>query len=138
MGGEAVARRLRSDGFNVVICDMKDSSSLASEIGASFAHCDVAEESQVADAVKLAVSEHGGVAGAVNCAGVAIAQKVISKRGVHPLDSFMKVLSVNLGGSFNVARLAAQQMSQQEPYTEDGERGVIINTASVAAFDGQI
>merc|ERR1711991_1255840 len=132
MGGEAVARRLRSDGFKVVICDMKDSSSLASEIGASFAHCDVAEESQVADAVKLAVSEHGGVAGAVNCAGVAIAQKVLSKRGVHSLDAFMKVVRINLGGTFNVVRLTAEQMSKQEPHNQDGERGVIVNTASVA------
>jgi NAD(P)-dependent dehydrogenase (short-subunit alcohol dehydrogenase family) len=121
-----------------MIADLNDASALASEIGASSHICDVSKEEAVQEIVAKAVGEYGGLAGAVSCAGIAIAQKVVSKRGVHPLDSFMKVLNVNLGGTFNVARLVAEQLQKQEPYNEDGERGVIINTASVAAFDGQI
>jgi NAD(P)-dependent dehydrogenase (short-subunit alcohol dehydrogenase family) len=88
-------------------------------------------------AVETAVADFGALNGAVNCAGIGIAEKTVGKDGPHPLDSFARVIQVNLIGTFNVIRLAAAQMVSQEP-TASGERGVIVNTASVAAFDGQI
>jgi NAD(P)-dependent dehydrogenase (short-subunit alcohol dehydrogenase family) len=102
-----------------------------------FVRTDVTDEASVQTAVSTAVDTFGGLHGVVNCAGVAIAAKVLSSRGIHDLSAFSKVIEVNLIGTFNVIRLAAATMSQGEP-DEAGERGVIVNTASVAAFDGQI
>lgn len=117
---------------------MRDGSELAKEIGATFVETDVSSEKSVTDAVALAVQQYGSLRGAVSCAGIAVAQKVLSKKGVHPLDAFQRVVNVNLVGTFNVARLVAEQLAKQEPYNADGERGVLVHTASVAAFDGQI
>jgi NAD(P)-dependent dehydrogenase (short-subunit alcohol dehydrogenase family) len=91
----------------------------------------------VEEAIHVALTEFGGLQGVVNCAGIAIAEKVLSKKGVHPLDAFARVVNVNLVGTFNVIRLAGAAMAHGTP-TESGERGVIVNTASVAAFEGQI
>lgn len=104
---------------------------------AHFVHTDVTSEESVQAAVETAVQAFGGLHGVVNCAGVAIAERVVGRQGPHSLDSFARVIQVNLVGTFNVIRLAAAVMSQNEP-AGSGERGVIINTASVAAFDGQI
>lgn len=136
--GEGVVRRLRSDGLNVVILDLKPSSSLAAEVGCHSVVCDVSDEGAVQSAVRAAVDRYGSIRGAVNCAGIAIAQKVLSKKGVHSASDFERVLRVNVLGTFNVIRLCADQMQKQAPHSPDGERGVFVNTASVAAFDGQI
>lgn len=130
--GGATAAALVARGANVVAADLKGE---APE-GATFVETDVTDEGQVATAVNTAV-ELGGFAGAISCAGIGVAGKVLSRGEPHSLDLFQKVLTVNLAGTFNVARLAAQALSQGEPGA-DGERGVIINTASAAAFDGQI
>jgi NAD(P)-dependent dehydrogenase (short-subunit alcohol dehydrogenase family) len=98
---------------------------------------DVTDEGSVKDAIDAALRAFGGLHGAINCAGVASAEKVLGREGSHSLATFSKVVEVNLVGTFNVIRLAAEAMARNEP-TEGGERGVIINTASVAAFDGQI
>jgi NAD(P)-dependent dehydrogenase (short-subunit alcohol dehydrogenase family) len=133
-----VATRLCSDGYGVVVCDVKDSTAFAHSIGAAFHLTDVSNELMVKDAVALAVSKYGTLRGAVSCAGVGVAQKVLSKKGVHSLESFSKVININLVGTFNVARLVADQLAKQAPYNADGERGVLIHTASIAAMDGQI
>ena len=139
--GAACVRRLAALQANVVIADINQEvgQALADELGGSvaFAHMNVAEEANVLSAVAVAIERFGHLHGVINCAGVAIAQKVLGKDGPHALSAFAKVIAVNLTGSFNVIRLAAAAMVQNEP-NEDGERGVIINTASVAAFDGQI
>jgi NAD(P)-dependent dehydrogenase (short-subunit alcohol dehydrogenase family) len=138
--GRAAADAMLDGGARVVIVDLPGSQgeTVAKEIGARarFAPADVTSEADVAAAVATAVREFGGLHVAVNCAGVAWAQRTVDKNGPHPLDLFAKVIGVNLIGTFNVTRLAAAQMTQQEP--ADGERGVIVNTASIAAFDGQI
>lgn len=130
--GGATARALVEHGANVVAADLKGE---APE-GATFVETDVTNEAQVATAVNTAV-ELGGFAGAINCAGIGVAAKVLSRGEPHSFELFQKVLTVNLAGTFNVARLAAQALAQGEP-GPDGERGIIINTASAAAFDGQI
>jgi NAD(P)-dependent dehydrogenase (short-subunit alcohol dehydrogenase family) len=138
--GEAAVRMLVSSGGRVVIADVNQAAGaqLASELGggARFAPVDVADELSVqqglADTARL-----GPLRGVVNAAGIAIAEKVLGRNGPHPLDAFARVIRVNLAGTFNVIRLAAAVMSENAPL-EGGERGVIINTASVAAFDGQI
>jgi len=139
--GAACVRRLAALQANVVIADINQEvgQALADELGGAvaFAHMNVAEEANVLSAVAVAIERFGHLHGAINCAGVAIAQKVLGKDGPHVLSAFAKVIAVNLTGSFNVIRLAAAAMVQNEP-NEDGERGIIINTASVAAFDGQI
>lgn len=139
--GAACVRRLAALQANVVIADINQEvgQALADELGGSvaFAHMNVAEEANVLSAVAVAIERFGHLHGVINCAGVAIAQKVLGKDGPHALSAFAKVIAVNLTGSFNVIRLAAAAMVKNEP-NEDGERGVIINTASVAAFDGQI
>ncbi|MFQ5400517.1 MAG: 3-hydroxyacyl-CoA dehydrogenase [Anaerolineae bacterium] len=139
--GAACVRRLAAAGGNVVIADVNVAAGeqLAAELGsrARFAATDVSDESAVQAAVNQALDAFGGLRGAVNCAGIAIASKVIGRSGPHDLGAFSKVLQVNLVGTFNVIRLAAAAMSQGEP-GDSGERGVIVNTASVAAFDGQI
>jgi NAD(P)-dependent dehydrogenase (short-subunit alcohol dehydrogenase family) len=139
--GAACVRRLVGAGANVIIADIQEAEGikLAGEMEGSgyFVNTDVTSESSVRQAIDLAEGKFGGLQGVINCAGVAIARKVISKRGPHDLAAFARVIEVNLIGTFNVIRLAAEVMAVGEPNRE-GERGVIINTASVAAYEGQI
>ncbi len=139
--GEATVRLLAGAGGRVTILDRPGSAGaqLAAELGArvTFAAADVTDDAQVAAAVAHAVERSGALHVAVNCAGVGVAMRTITREGPHPLDRFAKVVHVNLIGTFNVIRLAAAQMAKNAPNAE-GERGVIINTASVAAYDGQI
>ncbi|MFB0834977.1 3-hydroxyacyl-CoA dehydrogenase [Arthrobacter halodurans] len=143
--GAATARRLYDAGARVVLLDLpaSDGARAAEELGerARFAPADVTDESQVRAAVELA-SSLGPLRVLVNCAGVATPGKVLGRDGVLPLESFERVVRINLVGTFNVLRLAAEAMAATEsvvdPRTGTGERGVIVNTASVAAFDGQI
>jgi len=132
--GAATAEMLTKAGANVVIADLRGESS---EENIRFVKTDVTDEGSVRAAVEAAREAFGGLHGVVNCAGVAIAEKVLGREGPHALESFSKVIQVNLIGTFNVIRLAAEAMSRNEP-TPGGERGVVVNTASVAAFDGQI
>lgn len=131
---------LAKEGAAVVIADINEAfgSRLAVELGknSKFELVDVADEASVQRALTVA-AELGTLRGVVNAAGIAIAEKVLGKNGPHTLDAFMRVIRINLGGTFNVIRLAAAAMSTNVP-TATGERGVIINTASVSAFDGQI
>ncbi len=148
--GEATTRLLAANGANVVILDMNDErgNALADELGSTvrFHKTNVTDEVEVQAAINLAIEAFGGLHINVNCAGVAEARKTLSKvegvYGAHSLAVFQRVISVNLIGTFNVIRLAALAMEQNEPNRGDGpdegERGVIINTASVAAYDGQI
>jgi NAD(P)-dependent dehydrogenase (short-subunit alcohol dehydrogenase family) len=137
--GLATSRRLAKAGATVVILDLPSApgEQAATELGgdAVFAPGDVTSESDVAAALDVAAGR-GPLRIAVNCAGIGTAGRVLGRGGVLPLDAFSKVVTVNLVGTFNVLRLAAEQMAAVEPV--DGERGVIVNTASVAAFDGQI
>ncbi len=139
--GAACVQRLAALQANIVIADINREAgqALAAELGGSviFAYANVTEESSVQSAVAGAIERFGNLHGVINCAGIAIAKRVLGKESPHELDAFAKVIGVNLIGSFNVIRLAAAAMSQNIP-NEEGERGVIINTASVAAFDGQI
>jgi len=139
--GAATALLLASSGAKVVIADVNSEKgeALAGEIGthALFFKTDVTDEGSVNNAIDAAITMFGGLHGAINCAGIGVAEKTIGKEGPHSLASFKRVIEVNLIGTFNVIRLAAAQMAQQEP-AASGERGVIVNTASVAAFDGQI
>jgi NAD(P)-dependent dehydrogenase (short-subunit alcohol dehydrogenase family) len=123
---------LAASGARVVVADLKGE---AFEIG-RFVETDVTDEGSVRMAVNAAL-EVGELRGAINCAGVVSAEKVLGREGPHALDSFAKVVQVNLIGTFNVVRLAAEAMVSNDP-SEGGERGVIVNTASVVAFDGQI
>jgi NAD(P)-dependent dehydrogenase (short-subunit alcohol dehydrogenase family) len=133
--GAATARRLSAAGAEVVIADLnaEKGEALAAELGGRFVSCDVTQ----ADQVQAAVDAAEGLRIAVNCAGVGWAEKVASKRGPHQLEFFEKVIQINLIGTFNGLRLAAAAMLANEP-DEGGERGVVINTASIAAYDGQI
>jgi len=137
--GEATARLLAQQGAALTIADInaEKGEALASEIGAGFAECDVRDEDQVRAAVQEAASADGGLRICVCCAGTGMAMKVAGSRGPHPLEPFATILAINLIGTFNVLRFAATAMLDAEPL-EDGERGVCINTASVAAYDGQI
>ncbi len=139
--GAATVRALHESGANVVIADMnsEQGEALAAELGdrVVFKTTDVASEEDAQATVDLAVSHFGSLCGLVNCAGIGGAAKTVGKHGAHPLDTFSKTIQVNLIGSFNMARLAATAMQDNEP-TADNERGVIINTASIAAYDGQI
>jgi len=139
--GAACARRFAAGGANVVIMDRdaERGAALANEIGAQarFAQADVTNEEQVGTALETAVDQFGGLQIVVNCAGIGMAMRTVSKTGAHPLDVFETVIRINLIGTFNVIRLAAVIMAGNVPNAA-GERGVIINTASVAAFDGQI
>jgi NAD(P)-dependent dehydrogenase (short-subunit alcohol dehydrogenase family) len=130
--GAAVAGNLAEGGANVVVADLEGENNEY----VRFIETDVADEESVQDAIDAAL-EFGELHGVINCAGVATAEKILGKEGPHALNSFNKVVQVNLIGTFNVARLAAAVMKENEP-TEGGERGVIVNTASVAAFEGQI
>lgn len=139
--GQATAQRLASEGARVVIVDVDQmkGAATAQALGAQalFVAADVTNEASVQNAITQAEAHFGALHGAVNCAGIAIGERITGKRGPHHLDTFAKVININLIGSFNVLRLAATAMSQNDP-GPDGERGVIVNTASVAAFDGQI
>lgn len=136
--GAATARMIVENGGKVVLADVQVEAGekLAAELKGKFLKCDVTSEAD-AQAVVDAATTMGTLRGLVNCAGVAPAVKTVGKDGPHPLDVFQRVVNINLVGTFNMARLAADAMSKTEP-NEHGERGVIINTASVAAFDGQI
>lgn len=138
--GEATVRRLHSDGALVTIADVnaEKGGALASELGLEFVACDVREEAQVQAAVERAAAVAGGLRIAVCCAGTGWAQKVAGSKGPHPLMPFEMIIQINLIGTFNVLRLATSAMIANEPLPEDGERGVCINTASIAAYDGQV
>ncbi|HEY1522179.1 MAG TPA: SDR family NAD(P)-dependent oxidoreductase [Solirubrobacteraceae bacterium] len=139
--GEATARLLHARGAHVVIADLNDEkgSALASQLGerAQFVKADVTNPDQVQEAVEDAATAPGGLRISVCCAGIGWAERVAGRRGAHQLQPFETVIRVNLIGTFNVLRLAAAAMVDLEP-TDSGERGVCINTASIAAFDGQI
>jgi NAD(P)-dependent dehydrogenase (short-subunit alcohol dehydrogenase family) len=139
--GAATAQRLVEAGGNVVLADVNpaagEATAAALGIYARFVLTDVTSEAAVQAAVELARVEFGALHGAVCCAGIASVEKTYGKRGVHALDLFEKVIRTNLLGTFNVIRLCAAAMALNEPL-ESGERGVIVNTASVAAFDGQV
>jgi NAD(P)-dependent dehydrogenase (short-subunit alcohol dehydrogenase family) len=137
--GEATARLLAERGGRVVIADLNDArgDAIASEIGGRFAHCDVSSETDATAAVELTTSAFGDLRGLVNCAGIGTAAKTLGRNGPHSLESFSKTIAVNLIGTFNMIRLAGAAIAQAEPLPS-GERGVIVSTASVAAFDGQI
>ena len=136
--GEATARHFASQGAKVTIFDrdVEKGQAVAAEIGGTFVETDVTSETSVQNAIATAKSAMGKITAAVNCAGIAPAAKTVGRDGAHPLGLFQKTIDINLVGSFNVARLAAEAMSENEP-DEDGARGVIINTASIAAMDGQ-
>ena len=139
--GRAAAEAIVNAGGTVVLLDVNAEAGAAAELAigpqARFAQADVTSEEQVKAAVDLAVSAFGDLHGVVNAAGIGPAAKVLGKNGPHNLDLFEKTIRINLVGTFNVIRLAAAVMAQNAPL-ETGERGVIINTASIAAFDGQI
>jgi NAD(P)-dependent dehydrogenase (short-subunit alcohol dehydrogenase family) len=139
--GRAAAEAIVSGGGHAVLLDVNAEAGRAAEqaMGAAvrFAQADVTSEEQVKAAIDLAVSSFGNLFGVVNAAGIGPAAKVVGKNGPHPLDLFEKTIRVNLVGTFNVIRLAAAVMMQNAPL-DSGERGVIVNTASIAAFDGQI
>lgn len=136
--GLATTKMIVENGGNAVVLDINE------EVGKNvesdkilFVKTDVSNEEQVQNAIESAIKTFGGLHGICNCAGVGPAQRVVGKNGPHSLEFFSKVVSINLIGTFNVIRLATNIMQNNEP-NEDGERGIIINTASVAAFDGQI
>ena len=139
--GAATARRLAGAGARVALADVDDEGArkLAQELGDSAiaVRTDVTDEDSVEGALGEASEALGGLRGVVNCAGVGPAAKVLGRKGVHSLDKFAQTVNVNLVGTFNVIRLAALRMAENEP-DEGGERGVMVNTASVAAYDGQI
>jgi len=137
--GEATARMAVENGGKVLIADLQAErgEKLAKELGGRFVKCDVTSEADGKAAVEAAVKELGGVHVLVNCAGIGTAERTLGKEGPHNLAHFTRVITINLIGSFNMIRLAADAMAKAGPNAA-GERGVIVNTASVAAFDGQI
>lgn len=138
--GEATVRRLHEAGAQVVIADVNPEKGepLAEELGIPFVQTDVREEDQVQAAVDKAAEADGGLRIAVSCAGTGIPIKVASSKGPHPLDAFKVIIDINLIGTFNLMRLAAFSMLSSNEPDEEGQRGVCINTASVAAFEGQV
>ena len=136
--GEGAARMLAAEGGKVVVADLQAErgQAVAAEIGGTYVRCDVSQEAD-GQAVVAAATGLGKLVGLVNCAGIAVASRTVGKEGAHPLALFNKVIQVNLVGTFNMIRLAADAMSRNEP-EPTGERGVLINTASIAAFDGQM
>ena len=137
--GGSTAEALAAEGVKVAIWDLNEDKGKAhaEKLGGVFFSVDVADEASVAAALEKTVAAHGTPSVLVNCAGIAIGEKTVGKNGPHRLESFRKVLDVNLTGSFNCIRLVAAEMEKNEPQA-DGERGVIINTASVAGYEGQI
>lgn len=136
--GEGTARMIAAEGGKVVIADLQEDKgrALAAELGGAFVKCDVASEED-GKAVVAQATSMGTLMGLVNCAGIATASKTVGKDGAHTLALYTKTIMVNLVGSFNMIRLAAEAMSKNDPEST-GERGVMISTASVAAYDGQI
>ena len=136
--GEATARHFREMGAQVTLLDRdaERGATVAEEIGAHFAETDVTDEASVQDAIATAKGKMGKVTVAVNCAGIATGEKTLGRDGPHSLEGFRRTIDINLIGSFNVARLAAEEIAQNVA-APDGTRGVIINTASIAAFEGQ-
>ena len=136
--GEGTARMIHANGGKAVIADLQEErgQALAAELGATFVRCDVTKEED-GRAVIAAATALGKLMGLVNCAGIAPAAKTVGKEGAHDLALFAKVIQINLVGSFNMIRLAAEAMAKNDPEST-GERGVIVSTASVAAFDGQM
>ncbi|MGE7122388.1 3-hydroxyacyl-CoA dehydrogenase [Peribacillus sp. NPDC046944] len=139
--GEATVRNIIHKGGKAIILDLSEEKGarLVEELGDSvlFIKTDVTQEDSVQAALDQGIETFGTINTVVNCAGIAIAEKVVGRKGTHELKAFSKVVTVNLIGTFNVIRLAAEKMVHN-PMNEEGERGVIINTASVAAFEGQI
>ncbi len=139
--GSATVRKLHSLGARVLITDLnqKAGKTLETELGEGvlFIEADVTQETSLKKVVEGAVNQHGGLHILVNCAGIAIAEKILGRTGPHGLEHFTRIIEVNLIGTFNALCLAAAAMERNEP-SEEGERGVIVNTASVAAFEGQI
>jgi NAD(P)-dependent dehydrogenase (short-subunit alcohol dehydrogenase family) len=139
--GAGTVRLLAAEGAKVVIADLNQAGgeALAAELGPNtrFSLTNVSDEASAQATVSLALSAFGGLHGLVNCAGIVIGEKTVGKEGPHALASFKRVIDINLVGSFNMIRLAADAMVKSEPNAA-GERGVIVNTASVAAFDGQM
>ncbi len=137
--GEATVRALHAGGANVTIADVnaEKGQALAAELSLEFVACDVREEQQVQDAVTKAAQADGGLRISICCAGTGWAQKVAGSKGPHPLMPFETIIQINLIGTFNALRFAASAMIGNDP-REDGERGVCVNTASIAAFDGQV
>ena len=138
--GEACARRFAKAGAKVALLDMNEERGrqVAEELGGTFAKANVTDEGEVAQAVNDAAAAHGGIHVCLNIAGIGAAEKTYGKNGAASLDNFRRVIEINLIGTFNVARLCAEKMANQEPVQDDGGRGVIVNTASVAAYEGQI
>ena len=136
--GEATARHFRDMGAKVTLFDRDTDRGpqVAEEIGATFTETDVTDETSVQAAIEVATAAMGKITVAVNCAGIAPAEKTLGKDGPHRLELFKRVIDINLVGSFNVARLAAAEIAKNSP-APDGTRGVIINTASIAAFEAQ-
>jgi 3-hydroxyacyl-CoA dehydrogenase / 3-hydroxy-2-methylbutyryl-CoA dehydrogenase len=139
--GEACIRNLATDGARVSIFDIQNDKGekLASELGSNalYVNVDVTSEDSVVAGIKRTMDEFGAIHVAINCAGTGAPTKVLTRTGPHPLDVFNRVVQLNLTGTFNVLRLAVEQMVKNDG-NADGEKGVVINTASVAAFDGQI
>ena len=136
--GAGTAKMLTQHGARVLLADLQDEAgeTLAKELGQRYVHCNVTQEQDAQTAVATAL-EMGKLFGLINCAGVAPAAKTVGKQGAHALDVFQKVVTINLIGTFNMIRLASEAMSKNDA-EPTGERGVLINTASVAAYDGQI
>jgi NAD(P)-dependent dehydrogenase (short-subunit alcohol dehydrogenase family) len=139
--GAATVEMVVAGGGNAIIADMQQAAgdTLVKKLGsrARYLQCDVTNEAQAKAAVDAALGHFGALHGLVNCAGIALAEKTVGKEGPHRLDTFARVVNINLIGTFNMIRLAADAMAKLPPNAA-GERGVIVNTASVAAFDGQI
>jgi NAD(P)-dependent dehydrogenase (short-subunit alcohol dehydrogenase family) len=139
--GAGVVRRLAGGGGKLLIADLNrpQGEALAAELGGNvrFVETDVTDETSASACVQVALAGFGAIHGLVGCAGIVIGEKTVGKEGAHALASFKRVIDVNLVGAFNMIRLAAESMCRNQPNAE-GERGVIVNTASVAAFDGQI
>ena len=137
--GESTARALAAAGAKVAVFDMAEDNAnrVAADIGGVAAVCDVADEASTVSALGKAKDAHGAARIVVQCAGIAPPIKIVSKKGPHPLETYAKVVAVNLTGTFNVLRLAAADMLELDPLAT-GERGVVINTASIAAFEGQV
>jgi len=137
--GEATVRALHEGGASVTIADVnaEKGAALGAELGLEFVACDVREEGQVEAAVQKAAAADGGLRIAVCCAGTGWAQKIAGSKGPHPLMPFETIVAINLIGTFNALRFSAAAMIANDPL-DDGERGVCVNTASIAAFDGQV
>ena len=137
--GAATARRLAKDGAKVAVCDLNTrlAETVAAEIGGVAVTCDVSDAASAEAAIAAAAKVHGPARVLINCAGIGVAKRVIGREGPMPLADFDRVIKVNLIGSFNMLRLATAAMSTLEPLS-GGERGVVVSTASVAAYDGQI